>query len=301
MAYRRPGPREYFLSTRPYSLLNSVSRAVVGGVAAMATSTGFRPLPIFLTVLVAVGVAAFQAAENLLNDYFDTRHGFDSPEAPAATLRGHSIFTYGLSLREVRDLGLALLIAGSSMVIIATVVLPRPLLPGFLALGGVLLWGYNGRPLGLKYRGLGELDVFLAAIVMVVGGYYTVAGWLTLHIVILSVPVALLSSSVALADDIRDLEWDRAHGVDTLAVRAGAAGSRALYTIMVLLAVLLPIYLLGLPWGLLSLLSIPMVVPLVLSTWGLGFVSTASAVRLRFYLTIAFSAAYAAAIAATVR
>ncbi|MGC9209914.1 MAG: prenyltransferase [Acidilobus sp.] len=297
MGSRRPGAKEYVLSTRPYSLLNSVSRAIVGGVTAMAVRTGFGAVPAVLTALVALGVASFQAAENLINDYIDTKRGYDTPDAPAARLRGHSIFTYGLSLKRVRDLGLSLLALGAALVVIATFALPRPLLPVFLGVGALLLWGYNGRPLELKYRGLGEVDVFLAALIMVVGSYYTVSGGLGLEPLLLAVPVSLLSTSVALADDIRDLEWDRAHGVTTLAVRLGGRPARSLYAALVLLAVLLPVSLIRPPWGLLTLATAPLAGAAVLQVWGVRVLSPARAVKLRFYLTMAFSAAYSVAIA----
>ena len=292
---RRPGARELFLATRPYSLLNSVSRAIVGGAAAMATSAGLGLRQVAITAMVAVGVAAFQASENLINDYFDTSRGYDTPDSPSATLRGHSVFTYGLSLKDVLRLGLSLLVFGSALVVIATVLLGRPLLPVFLAVGALLLWSYNGRPLELKYRGLGELDVFLSAMIMVAGSYYTVSGRVPLYAWVLSIPVALLSASVALADDIRDLEWDRLHGVGTLAVRLGGRASRSLYTAMVAAALSLPTALLRWPWGTLTLIAAPIAVPIVLQVWGVNAVKPDKAVRYRFYLTLTFAASYIAA------
>ena len=296
MGSRGPGLKQRFLATRPYSLLNSVSRAIVGGAAAMATSAGFGVAPLAITAIVAVGVAAFQASENLINDYFDTKGGLDTPDSPSARLRGHSVFTYGLSLNEVRRLGLALLTVGAALVAFATVALDRPLLPAFLAVGGLLLWGYNGRPLGLKYRGLGELDVLLSAMIMVVGSYYTVSGRPSTLAWLLSVPVAVLSASVALADDVRDLDWDRSHGVNTLAVRLGPTASRTLYTIMVALALSLPIALTRWPCGLLTLLAVPVAVPVVLQVWGVNVIGSNRAVKYRFYLTLTFSASYIAAL-----
>jgi len=217
--------RRYLLATRPYSLLNSVARAVVGGVMAMSYYAGFRPLPIALTALVALGVAAFQASENVLNDYYDVKKGVDAPGAPATLHRLHSVYGLGLSLRQVRDLGISLLAFGVALVIIATVALNRPLLPLILAAGALLLISYTG-PGGLKYRGLGELDVFVTAILMVVGSAYTVSGRLSWWEAALSVPMALLTASVVLADNLRDYEWDKAHGVRTLPVRVGKGGGR---------------------------------------------------------------------------
>ena len=294
MASRRPGPREYFLATRPYSLLNSVSRALVGGAMGIAAA-GLSPTTALILAMVVVGVAAFQASENLLNDYYDVRRGADAPGSPSTTLRAHSVYTLGLSLSQVRSFGLALLALGAALVAAATVALDRPLLPAFLAAGAALIAAYSG-PVGLKYRGLGEVDVFAAAVLMVLGSYYTVAGRLSAAPALVGVPVGLLTASVALADDIRDLEWDRAHGVGTMAVRLGPAASRALYAAMVSLALALPPLIIW-PWGLLVLSTAPLAALLVASVYGRGPVGPRRAVKARFYMTIAYSAALVAAIA----
>jgi len=287
--------RRYLLATRPYSLLNSVARAVVGGVMAMSYYAGFRPLPIALTALVALGVAAFQASENVLNDYYDVKKGVDAPGAPATLHRLHSVYGLGLSLRQVRDLGISLLAFGVALVIIATVALNRPLLPLILAAGALLLISYTG-PGGLKYRGLGELDVFVTAILMVVGSAYTVSGRLSWWEAALSVPMALLTASVVLADNLRDYEWDKAHGVRTLPVRVGKDMGKAMYAAMVLLALALPPVMLW-PWGLLVEASLPLALLSILHVAEVYNLGLRRAVRFRFYVTIIFASLYAASIA----
>lgn len=294
MASSRPGPRELFLATRPYSLLNSVSKAVVGGVLGLLAA-GVSARTISVLIAAVAGTVAFQASENLINDYYDVKRGADAPGSPSTTVRPHSVYTLGLSLGQVRLLGLSLLALGSALVAIVTVLAARPLLPAFLAAGAALLVTYSG-PVGLKYRGLGEVDVFLATLVMVLGSYYAVSGELSTRALIVGVPVGLLAASVALADDVRDYEWDRSHGVGTMAVRLGARASRALYCALVLSAVVAP-SIIAPPLGALTLASLPLAALLMASVYGRGPVGPRAAVRLRFYMTMTYSALLIAAVA----
>jgi 1,4-dihydroxy-2-naphthoate octaprenyltransferase len=268
---------------------------VVGGVIAMSYFCGFRPVPMLLTVMVALGVAAFQAAENVLNDYFDTARGVDAPGAPGVMTRPHSFYGLGIDLGRLKAFGVSLFAFGSALVAIATLAFDRPLLPLFLAVGAFLLFCYSG-PVGLKYMGLGELDVFITAVLMVVGAAYAVSGALSLREVALSLPMAFITSSVVLADNIRDYEWDRAHGVRTLPVRIGRAAASWLYAAMVLTSLLLPAALLW-PWGLLTLAVAPAAVPAVLTVLGVRSEPLLKVIRYRFYVTVLLATAYSLAIA----
>jgi 1,4-dihydroxy-2-naphthoate octaprenyltransferase len=81
------------------------------------------------------------------------------------------------------------------------------------------------------------------------------------------VPVGLLASAILVVNNVRDLETDRRAGKRTLAVRMGREHTRVLYVAMVAGAFAtaqLP-WLLGSlsPWLLLSLLAVPLAVPVV--------------------------------------
>jgi len=113
---------------------------------------------------------------------------------------------------------------------------------------------------------------------------------------LLSVPMALLTASVALADNLRDYEWDKAHGVRTLPVRVGKSMGKAMYAAMVLLALALPPVMLW-PWGLLVEASLPLALLSIFHVAEVYNLGLRKAVRFRFYVTIAFASLYAASIA----
>ena len=84
-------------------------------------------------------------------------------------------------------------------------------------------WGYtNGRhPYG--YRGLGELAAFVFfGLVPALGTQYALSGSITVTGVAGSVICGLLSVSVMMVNNLRDLEDDAAHGKRTLMVRIGS-------------------------------------------------------------------------------
>src|SRR5207248_9411438 len=88
---------------------------------------------------------------------------------------------------------------------------------------------YTGRPLRLKKRGLGELDVLLVwGPLMIAGTYYSATGSIPWQVWPASVPYGLLCTAVLMGKHIDKLPWDAAAGVRTLPVILGEAGARAL-------------------------------------------------------------------------
>ncbi|MGH8874682.1 MAG: 1,4-dihydroxy-2-naphthoate octaprenyltransferase, partial [Acidimicrobiia bacterium] len=95
--------------------------------------------------------------------------------------------------------------------------------------------GYVGGPFPYGYHGLGEVFVFVFfGPVATVSTRYVhadhaapLAAWL------LAIPVGLLVSAILVANNIRDLDTDRATGKRTLAVLIGRDRTRALYAALV--------------------------------------------------------------------
>ncbi|HEY1968711.1 MAG TPA: 1,4-dihydroxy-2-naphthoate octaprenyltransferase, partial [Pseudonocardia sp.] len=127
-----------------------------------------------------------------------------------------------------------------------------------LAVGVVCVlaaWFYTGgeRPYG--YRGLGEVAVFIFfGPVAVLGTYYVQGGPPGALVLLTSVGVGLLSCSVLVANNLRDIPSDREVGKLTLAVRLGDTRTRRLYATLLAvpflislgIAVVTPAMLLGL-------------------------------------------------------
>ena len=137
-----------------------------------------------------------------------------------------------------------------------------PLILVFALAGLFISVFYVAPPIRLKHHGLGEPGVFLVWGPLMVGGTFlaatgTIPGW----VLLVSVPYALLVTSVLFGKHIDKIEADTAIGVRTLPVILGEARARTVgswlmiaFYPLTLLAVV--VGLLG-PWVLLVVLGIP--------------------------------------------
>ncbi|HUK79261.1 MAG TPA: UbiA family prenyltransferase, partial [Nitrososphaerales archaeon] len=74
-----------FLSTRPWSFTMTFSSVTMGTLVA-AIAGRFSPV---YYALVLGGMIAFHAATNVLNDFYDVKHGVDREGAPTTKYRLH--------------------------------------------------------------------------------------------------------------------------------------------------------------------------------------------------------------------
>jgi 1,4-dihydroxy-2-naphthoate polyprenyltransferase len=252
--------RLWLVAARPRTLPAAVAPVVVG--TALAASEGvFRPL---VLVAALVGSVFIQIGTNLSNDYSDARRGADTEDrlGPVRVTAGGLVPPRQVLVATYVAFGLAVL-AGSYL--IATAGWELLLVGAASILAGVL---YTGGPRPYGYEGLGEVFVFLFfGVVAVAGSYYAQVERLEWEALVLAVPVGLLASAILVVNNVRDLETDRRAGKRTLAVRLGRERTRVLYVAMVAGAFVtaqLPWPLGSLsPWLLLSLLAVPLAVPVV--------------------------------------
>ena len=133
----------------------------------------------------------------------------------------------------------------------------------------VAAWFYTGgkRPYG--YYGLGELFVFVFfGLVATVG---------TTFVQVLAVPqeawfggvaAGLLACAVLLANNLRDIDQDRAAGKRTLTVLIGRRWTRVLFTVLILVPFVISSYLaLFYPIAWLALLALLAALPAILIVW----------------------------------
>ena len=98
----------------------------------------------------------------------------------------------------------------------------------------VAAWYYTGgkRPYG--YAGFGEVAVFVFfGLVATTGTAFVQTEELTALAVAAAVPVGLMASALLVANNLRDIDQDRAAGKRTLAVRLGDRGTAWLYAVLV--------------------------------------------------------------------
>jgi 1,4-dihydroxy-2-naphthoate octaprenyltransferase len=121
---------------------------------------------------------------------------------------------------------------------------------------------YSGGPKPYGSAGMGEVVVFgFFGVVATTGSAFAQTGRLVPAALAASVPVGLFASAILVANNLRDIETDRATGKITLAVRLGRDRARRLYRTMLVGAyALLPVVaaVAHRPWALLPLVTAPL-------------------------------------------
>lgn len=242
---------QWVSGARPRTLPNAVA-PVIAGTGAAAWLHG----AVWWKALLALAVAlSFVVGVNYANDYSDGIRGTDDERAGPMRLVGSRL----AAPRAVLTAALVSLSAGC----VAGLALALASAPWLIAIGAVSVlgaWLYTGgsRPYG--YSGLGEVAVFVFfGLIAVLGTQYTQAlrvDWVGL---VLAVGIGALSSSVLVANNLRDIPTDAQSGKITLAVRLGDSRTRVLYhTLLVIPALLTLVLLLATPWCAAGLVAAPL-------------------------------------------
>jgi 1,4-dihydroxy-2-naphthoate octaprenyltransferase len=206
-------------ASRAWTLAMPFMSISVGTAAALRA--GFFSLWAYLAA--AAGAVALQAGANMVNDYYDYVNGTDSADwnAPESFGPGLVIQRGWLRPEQVWWGGIVALVFGSVLGLILVAACGWPiLLLGLVGVAGAYF--YTATPLKLAYRGLGDLMVFtLMGPGYVLGAYYVQALSFSPAALVASLPMGFLCSGVLQANNLRDLENDRAHGKRTFAVLIG--------------------------------------------------------------------------------
>jgi 1,4-dihydroxy-2-naphthoate octaprenyltransferase len=250
----------WLLASRPKTLPAAVAPVLVG--TALALSEGkFALLP---ALAALAGALLLQVGVNLANDYFDFRRGIDTAgrKGPMRVTQA-GLISPGLVL-----LGMITVFAAAAAVGVYLISIGGwpILLVGTASILSAL--AYSGGPWPLASHGLGDLFVFIFFGLVAVGGtYYVQALEITPLAVAVAVPPGLLITAILVVNNMRDIETDAGTGKRTLAVRLGPRGSLAEYLLLIAGAYFTTaaLWLSGGtgPWVLLTLLSLPRVIPLV--------------------------------------
>ena len=242
---------QWISGARPRTLPNAVAPVVAGtGAAAWLHSAVWWKALLALVVALALIIGV-----NYANDYSDGIRGTDDARAGPLRLVGSRLATprsvltaalVGLAVGAVAGLTLALLTA------------PWLIVVGAACLAGAWLYTGGSKPYG--YAGFGELAVFVFfGLVAVLGTQYTQAlrvDWVGL---VLAVSIGALSSSVLVANNLRDIPTDAQSGKITLAVRLGDARTRVLYQALLTTAAALTLVLTAAtPWCAVGLVATPL-------------------------------------------
>jgi 1,4-dihydroxy-2-naphthoate octaprenyltransferase len=207
----------WLLITRASVFPMTILSAGIGGLlAARAPDANWW----YFTV-AAIGLVAAHAANNMINDYFDTESGVDEGGYVRTQYAPHPIFS-GLTTKRglitailiinLLDLGILIYLTQARGWAVAV----------FALLGLFISVFYVAPPLKLKHRGLGEPSVLIVWGPLMIGGtYYVTAGVLPPWVLVASIPYALLVGCVLIGKHVDKLEADTEKGIRTLPVILG--------------------------------------------------------------------------------
>lgn len=216
----------WYRAARPRTL--TATYAPLGLAAVIALQQGvFEPVRFALSL---IGALLLQVAANLINEYFDYRRGAEDLKVAG---QGMVIKSGWLTPTQV--------LAGAVITVLAGCLIGLFLLTQsgilllWIGLGGVLVVIlYTAGPFPLAYNGLGEVAVFIfMGPLMVLGAYYVMAVRFDWVPVIAAVPLGFMVAAILHANNIRDIDSDRAVNKRTLAVLLGLRAARVEYVLLV--------------------------------------------------------------------
>ncbi|MDR3562588.1 MAG: 1,4-dihydroxy-2-naphthoate octaprenyltransferase [Negativicutes bacterium] len=245
--------KTWFMMSRPWSFTCSFVPITVG--AALAGVQGHFNLSLYLLALI--GGLAMHAGTNLINTYGDYVSGVDTIESAATCPQ---LVTGVLKPNDVRNVAFYLFGFATLIGLWLTYLCGWPVIVLGL-LGLVAGYSYTAG-IAYKYKGYGSIMVFLfMGPFMSWPAYYIQtleSSWLPVWA---SFPAGFLVTAVLTGNDLRDLEFDRAAGIKTLALILGLKKSMFLYCCLITAAfasVVVMVALAQLPWtAALPLLLIP--------------------------------------------
>lgn len=229
------GNASTWIGTLRIRTLPAAASPVIVGMAFAVDLGAFTALPALAALL---GALLLQIGTNLANDYYDHIQGADTDARAGPTRASAAGLLAPTTVRNAAfgTFGLAALV-GIYLIIVAG----WPI----LAIGAAgILSGifYTATRKSIAYVGLGEVFVFAFFGPIAVAGtvYVQSLTWEPLAL-LWGIPMGLLAAAILVVNNLRDIPTDAAAGKRTLAVRMGEAPTRALYTMLVIGALLAPL------------------------------------------------------------
>ncbi|MCS6871528.1 MAG: 1,4-dihydroxy-2-naphthoate octaprenyltransferase [Anaerolineae bacterium] len=227
LSERLPAPlRPWYQAARPRSLPATYAAIFTGGAVAIQAGV-FEPIRFLLAL---IGALLLQIASNLINEYVDYRRGTDALKVAGM---GMVLSEGKLSAQQVL-IGAIVTTVGGALIGLVLVALSGTTLLwiGMIGVAAVVL--YTAGPLPLSHLGLGEVTAFLCfGPLMTFGTYYAVSGQESVPSLLAGVPLGFTVAAILHANNMRDIEADRAANKRTLAVRFGLRGAFIEYNILI--------------------------------------------------------------------
>jgi 1,4-dihydroxy-2-naphthoate octaprenyltransferase len=226
---RQVTPGKLLRALRAFSLPASVLPVLLA-TAAVAPVGRWR-WDVLLAALAGAGL--LHLAGNLLNDYFDYRYKVDRRTHDDDNRPGRLLVRRQLLPNDVLVEALACLAAALALGGYLTWQCGWGIVWFGLA-GGAGLYAYTGPPLKLKYRALGELNIFLVfGPLLMAGSAWAQTGRWEPMALLLSIPVGLATTAILVGNNFRDRQEDGQAGIRTIGHFANGNVARLVYVALV--------------------------------------------------------------------
>ena len=223
-------------ATRPKTLIASISPVCIGTAMAF-TQVHFQFWIFFFTLLTGLGI---QIAANFANDLFDFLKGADTVE------RKGPVRVTASGLLSVAQMKWAVFSILCFTALSASILIYRGGIGVAIlsALALVLALAYTTGPLPLAYLGIAEFFVLIGFGPLATGyTYYLQTLTFAVDPFLAGLAPGLLSCSILIINNLRDIQEDQKAQKKTLVVRFGGLFGKWEYGISVLLACLIPLFL----------------------------------------------------------
>ena len=218
MKNNRHSFKAWMLATRPWSFPAS-AMPVVATLSYLFWAGETVNWLIGLWTLVTIIV--FHAAGNTWSDYFDFKKGVDR----ADTVGGTSITSGEFQANEIKRLATCLLTVAVVSGLALAYCTGLPTL--YFGLAGCVLTLLYPQ---LKYRALGDLDIFLTySVLPILGTSYVATGSIVEKVLWLVLPIGLITVGILHINNARDMEHDKRAGIKTFAMLLGKRASVYVY------------------------------------------------------------------------
>lgn len=256
--------KRWWIGARPFSFSASLVPVLLGNVIA-AYEAGVK-IDLWILFLSEVAITLLHGAANILNDAYDYKKGLDVHVIPVS---GSVVRKY-ISPRDAIIGSFILFIGGSLIGIIIASLTSWLIIP--IGITGIAIGVfYSATRIGLKYRALGDLSVFIPfGVLGTLGAYVTQTKVLSFLPVLWSIPVSLHIVAILHANNWRDIEGDTGKNFSTVASILGDWLSLRYYALLVLVPYLL-VCIFVLPQSLLNIPRLPYTSLLVFLSCPLAF------------------------------
>jgi len=257
-------PAVWIMASRPKTLFAAIAPVIIGCALAFAD----RCLHTWSALTALLGAVAIQIGTNFVNDYYDFKKGSDTPDrlGPTRVTQAGLVTPAAMKTAIAIAFGLAILIG---VYLVYRGGWPIVIIGLSSVLFGIL---YTAGPMPLGYTGLADLFVLVFFGPVAVGGtYYVQTLTINMDVIIAGIAPGLFSVAILTVNNLRDIETDRRTGKQTLAARFGRNFARTEYTASVVVACLIPAWLLirgGYEYQLaLAGLTLPAAMPVITVVW----------------------------------